>query len=109
MPRSFGCGSLVLAAPPDVLSALSGPKRDYVGVWKSEAGSTLSIDPSGNVLLDTREGGSSKRLQAPIAAFSGNDIQMRAFVTITIAVSEPPRQVGGTWQMVADGVRYARD
>lgn len=78
---------LVLASPPEVVAELAGPKKDWVGSWRSAAGkaSTLAIDPQGNVKFVQNEGGSyTETLTAPIAAFDGNDMKFRALVKMTV-------------------------
>jgi hypothetical protein len=99
---------LVLGSPPAVTTALAGAKRAYVGHWRSTGGSALDIDATGAMTYDRREGGSKEKIDLPISAFHGDDIEAKAFVTLTIRVSSPPRRAGGHWEMVADGVTYER-
>jgi hypothetical protein len=102
-------GGMVLVAPPEVKAELAGAKKDYVGSWTSASGkSTLDIDADGNVKLVKDEGGMKETITMPIAAFRGNDIEMKAVVTFKIDVPEPPRQEGGTWKMRAKGVSWQR-
>jgi hypothetical protein len=101
-------GGLVLTSPPAVKAELAGPKKDYVGSWRSAAGSSLDIDPDGNMKYQKEEGGSKETITAPIASFRGNDIEVKFGVTLTIKVEEPPELVGSTWQMKANGVAFER-
>jgi hypothetical protein len=105
---SLDGGALVLASPPEVKAELAGAKKDYVGSWKSAKGSTLDLDPEGNLKLVRDEGGTKETLTAPIAAFQGNDMQIKAFVTLTIPVTSPPHRVGDHWSMTAKGVTFER-
>lgn len=101
-------GGLMLESPAEVKAAIAGDKKDYVGSWKSARGSTLDIDADGNFKLVYDEGGVKETLTAPIAAFRGNDIQIRVFVTITVAVSSPPQRVGDHFTMTAKGTKFER-
>ena len=98
---SIDGGAVVLVSPPEVKAELAGAKKEYVGSWKSKKDSTLDIDADGNLKLVRDEGGAKETLTAPIAAFQGNDIQIKAFVTITIPVTSPPHRVGD--HLVDDG------
>jgi hypothetical protein len=101
-------GGIVLAAPPAVKAELAGPKKDYVGSWRSAAGSSLDIDPDGNMKYVKDEGGAKESITAPIAAFRGDDIEVKFGITLTVRVTEPPRLIGTTWQMKANGVAFER-
>jgi hypothetical protein len=101
-------GGVTLVAPPDVKEALAGPKKDYVGSWKSKRGSTLDIAETGEMRLNVDEGGGKETLTAPIARFKGDDMEVHMIVTVTIAVAKPPHQEGGTWRMRAKGIDFER-
>jgi hypothetical protein len=103
-------GKLVLVAPDEVKAALAGDKKDYVGHWSSKKGSTLTIDPTGNLLYEKDEDGDGvkEKLQAPIAAFAGDDIQCQAFLTFTVHVTSTPKLEAGKWRMVVDGIEMER-
>jgi hypothetical protein len=105
-----GGGALVLVSPAAVKEALAGPKKDYVGTWASKQGSTLTIEETGNMDFEKDEDGDGvkEKLNAPIARFSGNDIQCQAIITLTIHVTEAPHMVSGHWQMNADGIELTR-
>lgn len=105
---SIDGGGLVLVSPPEVKTELAGAKKEYVGSWTSKKDSTLDIDAEGNLRLVRDEGGAKETLTAPIAAFQGNDIQIKAFVTLTIPVTSPPHRVGDHWSMTAKGVTFER-
>jgi hypothetical protein len=106
--QSIGEGGLVLQSPPDVRAALAGPKKDYVGSWRSKRGSTLVIDSLGNLALETDEGSTKEKLNAPIAAFKGDDMEIHALVTIPIRVSSPPKCGADTCEMTAKGIKFER-
>jgi hypothetical protein len=103
-------GGVVLVSPPAVTSELAGAKKEYVGAWKSKKGSTMHIASSGNFLreLDEDGDGVKEKTEAPIAAFVGDDMQVKLIVTLLFRVSEPPHQVSGVWHMKVDGIDYER-
>ena len=103
-------GGLILVAPAEVTTALAGPKKDYVGHWRSHAGSTLAIDAAGNVRLEKDEDGDGvkEKYEGPIASFQGNDIIMKPIITITLHVSEPPHASGPGMEMTLDGIHFAK-
>ena len=106
----MGDGGLMLVSPPEVKSALAGPKKDYVGHWKSKKGSALRISAEGDMLLEKDEDGDGmkEKIEAPIVSFSGNDIVQKPFITLTTHVSEAPHNVGDHWEMTADGIKFSR-
>lgn len=102
-------GGFTLTSPPEVVSALAGPKKDYVGLWMSERGSRLALDERGRVAFVKAEGGMNESFNAPVAAFNGNDIELHLFVKVTIPVTEPPHLVDGKWRMTAKGIVFFRE
>ena len=58
--------------------------------------------------MTTTRARSTTRCTLPIAAFNGDDIVCKAMLTVVIKVTEPPQEVGGRWQMVADGMTFRR-
>jgi len=102
-------GGFTRESPPEVVTALAGPKKDYVGLWVSERGSRLALDERGRLAFVKAEGGMNESFRAPVAAFKGNDIELHLFVTVTIAVTEPPHQVDGKWRMTAKGIVFYRE
>jgi hypothetical protein len=104
-----GAGGLVLESPADVKDALAGPKKDYVGYWVSERASRMAIAPDGKFALVKQEGSFNESFRGAISAFRGNDIELKAFVTIVIPVTELPHEVEGKWRMTAKGVTFFRE
>jgi hypothetical protein len=105
--ESIGDGGMALVAPPEVKAELAGPKKDYVGNWKSAAGSTLSIDEDGQFQFNKTEGGKTGNFNAPIGGFEGADIVVKIFVKITFKVT-PPKKVGSEYEIIVDGVKLKR-
>lgn len=101
-------GGLVLVSPPEVKAELAGVKRDYIGSWRSAKGSTLDIDADGNIKMTIAEGGTSETVTAVIAAFHGDDIQLKMLITLTIPVTVPPHRVGDHFQITAKSVTFER-
>jgi hypothetical protein len=102
--RSHGTGT-----PEEVKTALAGPKRGYVGSWKGDHGSTLTIRDAGDIdfVKHDAAGGTSK-MNGQISAFVGDGIEVWVLVTMTLKVTEPPHKVGGQWEMTVDGVHLQR-
>lgn len=100
-------GGLVMVSPPEIVAELAGAKKGYVGEWRGRE-TTLDIDPQGNVRWVRGTGESSEKLSAPIAAFIGDDMEFRAVIKITLAVSEAPHEVGDHWEMTVKGVKLRR-
>lgn len=108
--QNIADGGLVLVAPAEVVAELAGPKKDYVGPWVSASGkSTLDILADGTLKLVQDENGGKEELTAPIAAFVGNDMELRLGLTFKIAVSQPPHRKGERFEMVARGITFHRD
>jgi hypothetical protein len=87
--------------------ALAGSKKDYIGEWTGP-GTTLSIGADGAVSFAKKSGNSSKKVNGPISAFVGNNIEVFALITVTLAVTSPPRRDGAVWKMTVDGVEVTR-
>ena len=85
------------------------PKKDYVGAWTSASGkSKIKIQSDGSLELVQDEGGTKETLTAPLAAFVGNDVELRMGVVFKIDVSVTPHQVGDRWEMTARGIKFHR-
>lgn len=107
--KNLGEGGLVLASPPDVISALGGAKKDYVGAWTSKSGrSTMTIAPNGEIHLKLNEGESKEEITAPIAAFIGDDIDIKVGLELRIKVTSAPHQSGSKWAMTAKNIDWER-
>jgi hypothetical protein len=101
--------AFVTESPSEVRTELAGPRSNYVGSWRSDQGSSLDIEEDGALSYSKVAGrGTTTRYSLPIAAFDGDDIVCKAMLTLVIKVTEPPQEVGGRWQMVADGTTFYR-
>ena len=83
-------------------------KAAYVGTWEGP-GMQLTIRADGMVSYRREVGSGSRRLEAPIRAFSGHDFEVGlGSLTTTFEVSDPPHERDGTWLMTVDGVDLER-
>jgi len=103
-----GGGGIILVSPPAVKAELAGPKKAYVGAWHGSGGNSLVIDAEGNLKLEKHKGGGNESWNAPIAAFSGSDMEIKVLVKVVIKVEKAPHKVGDHWEMTADGVAFER-
>ena len=103
-----GGTSLVLASPPAVKAALAAGHKDYVGDWRSAAGTELRIDATGDLKFAKSEAGHNETYNAPIAGFAGNDIELKIMIRVVLTVSRPPHKVGDHWEMTVDGIALTR-
>jgi hypothetical protein len=103
-------GRVVVVSPEAVKVDLEGPKKSYVGRWRSSKGLALDIDGDGHLLYERDEDGDGhlEKIEGPIAAFKGDDIELMMIVKFTIHVASPPRESGGKWHMTADGQKLER-
>jgi hypothetical protein len=94
---------LVACAKP-----LPADKSNYAGEWQGGPIS-LVITPEGRAVYERKEGGMSKRIDAPIKEFKGDDFVVGVgFVSTEFAVSAPPHESDGAWKMTVDGVELTR-
>jgi len=94
---------LVACAKP-----LPADKSSYVGVWRGGPIS-LVITPEGRAVYQRKEGGMSKKIDAPLKEFQGDDFVVGVgFVSTVFKVSAPPHQEGGAWRMTVDGIELTR-
>ena len=99
----------VTASPDQVRAELAGAKKAYVGSWHAENGSALEVDEGGFLHYNKISEGSTSTWAMPIAGFGGDDIICKAFLTVVVRITVPPKQVDGRWVMVADGMTFRRD
>jgi hypothetical protein len=106
---NLGEGGIAISSPPEVVTELNGPKKDYIGSWLSTSNkSSLVILENGHMVYHRNEGQNKEEITAPIAKFSGNNIECHFGVKITIAVTTPPHKVGDKFEMVVDGITMTR-
>jgi hypothetical protein len=110
MKAEIADGGLILVSPPEVQTALSADKNDYVGLWKATNDSYIDIKPDGimSFELHDRGGGSEKFTNIAISSFEGNDIVIHPVIKMVIKVSEPPHRVGDHFEMNARGTTFMR-
>jgi hypothetical protein len=93
---------------PEIIAALRGPKRGYVGAWvQSDADGApayLDIGPRGGIRYryeSTAPPYRKERIEGLVARFVGNDIEVSGASPGLIVVSDPPQRSGDRWQMRA--------
>lgn len=101
------------SSSPSSASADEGPipagKKAYVGEWKAP-GVTLTITADGGVRYERVTGSNSKKVNAPITKFEGDNFVVGVlFVDTTFKVERPPHREGKRWKMVVDGVELSRE
>jgi hypothetical protein len=106
-------GAMTLVAPKEVVDALAGPKKDYVGDWSAKDGSTLEIDAAGNLEMELKGAGTgassgSSKTKMAIASFVGDDFTVKLFMSITYKVSKPPTKTADGYEMTVNGKTYTR-
>lgn len=80
-------------------------KLDFVGVWESkDRSTTLVISQDGRIDYETKQGNSSKSLDAPIKEFNGANFSagMGPFTTEFVVSQAPTQNPDGSWSMVVD-------
>ena len=104
--------ALLFAALLLLLAACGEPvpeaRASYVGDWQAR-NMRLVISANGMVEYERRDGNSSKKINAPLKRFDGDDfvVGFGPFDT-TFKVTRAPWQDQGIWKMVVDGVELTR-
>lgn len=102
-------GGPLKSSPPEVVAELAGAKKDYVGSWKSPSGkSTLEIRPDGGVIFVAHEKAEQERIEGPIGAFHGKDMDVVALLHFTLKVKTLPHTVGDDLEMVVNDITFVR-
>jgi len=94
---------LVACAKP-----LPAGKSSYAGVWKGGSIS-LVITPEGRAVYERKEGNMSKKIDAPVKEFKGdNFIVGVGFMSTEFVVTAPPHEEGGAWKMTINDIELTR-
>lgn len=96
-----GGGKSASTGPEEPGTAISTTKKDYVGDWTAP-GITLSISPTGDVAYEKKSGATSKKINGSIKTFHGDDMDIFALITVTLAVQKPPHEDSGVWKMTVE-------
>ncbi len=96
-----------------VLAACSKPlppaKAHYAGHWTGKRMQMLITAEGSMSYSRAGDGNVVTSIDAPIQAFTGNDMVVGVGpLTTTFVVSAPPRQDGAAWKMTVDGVELTR-
>jgi hypothetical protein len=91
----------------EVLAALSGPKKDFVGRWSTVTGDgVLHIQADGRVGYSMKRGLARENANARISSFTDDAFYV---MTFRFPIESPPRRVGGKWVMKVRGHTWERD
>jgi hypothetical protein len=97
------------AGPPmsdaEISALLAGPKRDFVGEWKSPTGS-LVIRPDGRAGYAMRVGFANESANGRIVVFRDDAFYIMSF---RFSIDEPPHRDGARWKMRVRGNYFERD
>ena len=94
---------LVACAKP-----LPTDKSDYAGEWHGGP-IALLITPDGRAVYERKEGNMSKKIDAPIKEFKGDNFVVGVgFMATEFVVTAPPHEESGVWRMTVDGVELTR-
>lgn len=87
---------------------LPAEKAAYAGDWRA-ANMRLVIGTNGHISYERREGASSKKIDAPIQRFEGDNFVVGVGpLSTTFVVSRPPWRDEALWKMTVDGVELIR-
>jgi hypothetical protein len=83
-------------------------KARYAGEWKGGP-IWLLITPDGRAVYERKDGNMSKKIDAPVKEFKGDNFVIGVgFMSTEFAVSAPPHEEAGVWRMTVDGVELTR-
>ena len=100
-----GVAALLLAA---CAKPLPEGKSHYAGAWQGGP-IALLITADGRAIYQRKEGGMSKKIDAPIKEFKGDNFVVGVgFMSTEFVVSRPPHEEGGAWKMTVDGIELTR-
>ena len=100
---AFAMLLLVACAKP-----LPSDKSNYAGEWHGGP-IALLITPDGRAVYVRKEGGMSKKIEAPVKEFHGDNFVLGVgFMSTEFVVSKAPHEEGGEWKMTVDGVELTR-
>ena len=100
--------SLAMLALVACAKPLPADKSNYAGEWH---GGTIAllITPEGRAIYERKEGSMSKKIDAPVKEFKGDNFVIGVgFMSTEFAVTAPPHEEGGVWKMTVDGVELTR-
>lgn len=100
--------SLAILALVACAKPLPNDKSNYAGEW--HGGSiALLITSDGRAIYERKEGGMSKKIDAPVKEFKGDNFVVGVgFMSTEFVVSAPPHEDAGVWKMTVDGVELTR-
>ena len=100
--------SLAMLALVACAKPLPTDKSNYAGEWRGGPISLL-ITPEGRAIYERKEGSLSKKIDAPVKEFKGDNFVVGVgFMATEFVVTVPPHEDGGVWKMTVDGVELTR-
>jgi hypothetical protein len=83
-------------------------KASYVGEWKGDS-MYLLIAGDGRVKYERTKGSGTKRIDAPLQEFAGDNFDVGVGpLSTTFVVGKPPHREGDEWKMTVDGVELTK-
>jgi hypothetical protein len=103
---------LTLASLVLLLAACARPlpadKSNYAGEWKGGP-IHLVITADGRAVYERKQGNMSKKIDAPVKEFNGDNFVVGVgFIKTEFVVTAPPHEEGGVWKMTVDGIELTR-
>jgi hypothetical protein len=100
--------SLAMLALAACAEPLPPDKSNYAGEWRGGS-IALLITPDGRAVYERKEGNLSKKLDAPVKEFKGDNFVVGVgFMSTEFVVTAPPHEEHGVWKMTVDGVELTR-
>ena len=100
--------SLAILALVACAKPLPAGKSTYAGEWHGGP-IALLITSDGRAIYERKEGNMSKKIDAPVKEFKGDNFVVGVgFMSTEFVVTVPPHEEGGVWKMTVDGVELTR-
>jgi hypothetical protein len=100
--------SLAMLALVACAEPLPADKSNYAGEWRGGP-IALLITPEGRAVYERKDGNLSKKLDAPVKEFKGDNFVLGVgFMATEFVVTVPPHEEDGVWKMTVDGVELTR-
>lgn len=106
----FAAGMLLVATLASCTGKTPVPpdKKDYVGSWKGENGSRMTILSDGGCDFEQKKGNTTTSMNGGGVHWEGSKLIVKMGVSAEFVIDQPPTQVDGKWTMKLDGERFER-
>lgn len=106
--RKLAACAAIALLPAACAKPLPADRSAYAGDWQAPD-MRLVITAGGEVHYARRKGGANTTIDAPLAAFEGDDFTVGIGpLTTRFVVTRPPHLEGNVWKMTVDGVELTR-